>query len=74
VFLFIRRSHEKELGRSSGWIFLDSANKLFLNARLRVFGKDNKNPNLNILQNDRRRFFDKSDKGMKLNDNHFNTS
>lgn len=32
------KSHEKELGRSSGWIFLDAANELFTFARLRVYG------------------------------------
>ena len=32
------RSHEKELGRSSGWMFLDAANELFTRARLRVYG------------------------------------
>ena len=36
--LFNLRSHEKDLGRSTGWMFLDAANELFSRARLRVYG------------------------------------
>jgi hypothetical protein len=36
------RSHEKDLGRSSGWMFLDAANELFTRAKLRVYGSSNK--------------------------------
>lgn len=37
------RLHEREMGRSSGWMFLDAANDLFVHAKQRVFG-DLKNP------------------------------
>lgn len=38
-----KRSHEKDLGRSSGWMFLDAANELFTKARIRVYGTNPKN-------------------------------
>lgn len=31
------------MGRSSGWMFLDAANELFLKAKVRVFGSDARN-------------------------------
>ncbi len=37
------KSHDKELGRSSGWMFLDAADELFTFARLRVYGTNMKN-------------------------------
>ena len=37
------KSHEKELGRSSGWMFLDAADQLFTKARHRVYGNNLKN-------------------------------
>ena len=61
----MKRSHEKEFGRSSGWIFLDSANKLFLSARARVCG-DQKNPKSLIKFDKNKIFFDKSNKGLKM--------
>ncbi|CAH1775707.1 unnamed protein product [Owenia fusiformis] len=36
------RSNEKTFGNNSGWLFLDAADSLFLYARQRVFGTDNK--------------------------------
>jgi DNA excision repair protein ERCC-4 len=36
------KSHDKELGRSSGWLFLDAADELFTYARLRVYGTNMK--------------------------------
>jgi hypothetical protein len=38
LFYNVFRSNERELGRSSGWMFLDAANDLFVKARLRVYG------------------------------------
>jgi hypothetical protein len=60
---FPKRSHEKELGRSSGWIFLDAANELFKNARLRVYGTNMANKNILIKNNRQHLIFNKSDKG-----------
>lgn len=55
------KSHEKEIGRSSGWIFLDSANQLFLNARLRVFGNEKNAKNFKLEKH--RSIFSKDNKG-----------
>lgn len=37
------KSHEKDIGRSSGWMFLDAANELFTKARIRVYGTEMRN-------------------------------
>lgn len=37
------KSHEKDIGRSSGWMFLDAANELFTKAKLRVYGTEMRN-------------------------------
>jgi hypothetical protein len=59
--LFKQRSHEKELGRSSGWMFLDAANELFLKARKRVYKDETKSLTKADLNN--RYLYSKENKG-----------
>ena len=53
--------HEREMGRSSGWMFLDAANDLFANARLRVCGDPKKGINKGDLN--KKYFYTKDNKG-----------
>lgn len=57
------KSHEKEMGRSSGWIFLDAAHHLFTNARLRVYG-DKINDKILIKNDKQKLIFNKENKGL----------
>ena len=49
------------MGRSSGWMFLDAANDLFANARLRVCGDPKKGINKGDLN--KKYFYTKDNKG-----------
>lgn len=53
------KSHEKELGRSSGWMFLDAANELYTVARLRVYGTNMKTTYTKADLMNNRLFFNK---------------
>jgi len=57
------RSHEKELGRSSGWIFLNAADQLFTKARHRVYGTDLKGTKIDL---NNRHMYSKENRGFKL--------